>query len=208
MPRDTGSVPVQFVLSVLYRHQPCEMSSLWNCCAGDSRSVLDSRKHLRDVLHEARAQGFVYFELNPHTERWECHLTRERYHEVRDLVRQSTAAGGSESGELQPQRELAHDHDGNETTSRSLMVEEKSRRLAELEEQLRESTVDLKQYQSVEVDYLPFTDLNGRVQFMWWYETSEAAAKAVEASPTTSLLEEGDTAQVEEGRDVKGVPPS
>eukprot|EP00796_Vickermania_ingenoplastis_P011580 gene11580-7976_t len=169
-PRDTGKIPKDFVLSVLYRHQPCKLSELWSHCLLDARIVLDSRRHLREVLHQMRLEGFVTFEKNIHNAaEWECHLTRERYEEVRQLVLSSDAKSSEESV---PPREP--EEDGAEASQEATDVADKLERLKALEKRLAETTKKLQNFQRVEIDYLPYTDLNGKVNFMWWYETMEA----------------------------------
>lgn len=170
IPRDTGKIPKEFVLSVLYRHQPCEVSELWSFCARDPRIVLDSKKHLRDVLQEMRSEGYITFEKNTHSHQWECHLTRERHKEVRELVLNSTCSIG-ESSEYPAQADLLKEEE------EELSTEKKAHRLRELEKKLEKSTRALHQFQNIESDYLPYTDLNGKVNFMWWYETVDVSDK-------------------------------
>lgn len=192
LPRDCGNIPRNFVLSVLYRHQPCEVSSLWEHCVHDPNIVLDSKHHLRSVLHQARAEGFISFEMDSVTQRWVCHLTRERFEEVRAIV----AAKASATETITNLR----GHAATETAALSLRFQDmnnemKMSHLRQLSEQVGTTTEHLRKFQRTEIDYLPYTDLNGKVNFMWWYETvdvspSDDAAKALEDSqiPTQPLL--------------------
>ncbi|KAG5497771.1 hypothetical protein GH5_02561 [Leishmania sp. Ghana 2012 LV757] len=182
MPRDTGKIPRDFVLSVLYRNQPCEVSSLWEHCMSDPQIVLDSKRHLREVLQQARAEGFISFEKDAVTDRWVCHLTRERFEEVRALVGARVETLDTYSG--------LRGASATETSAysegfREMNEDAKHEHLRLLSEQVADTTAHLRKFQRMEMDYLPYTDLNGKVNFMWWYEMSDArdAAALPEAAP-------------------------
>ncbi|CCW67924.1 unnamed protein product [Phytomonas sp. Hart1] len=199
LPRDTGAIPKAFVLSVLYRHQPCEVGALWGHCVEDPQIVLDSKLHLREVLQQARSEGFISFEMDPITHHWLCHLTRERYEEVRSLV--VTRNSGIEQGLKQ---RPAADETANLSRGFEAMDQEtKKRHLERLTEQIAEVATHLRHFQRTEIDYLPYTDLNGKVNFMWWYETvdtktalppsNDAMDKHLEesyANPTTRYIQD------------------
>lgn len=173
IPRDTGKIPKDFVLSMLYRHQPCVVSCLWSFCVSDPRIVLDGKKHLREVLQQLRAEGYVTFEKNFHTREWEAHLTRERYDDVRSIVKSALFAAEQreEKKLLSPSKSSLNTELINPSVE-ALNASEKEDHLAKLEKQLALTTKKLSQHQFVEMDYVPYTDLNGKVKFMWWYETS------------------------------------
>lgn len=175
MPRDTGKIARDFLLSVLYRHQPCEVSTLWEHCMADPQIVLDSKKHLRDVLQQARSEGFVSFEQEPVSRRWVCHLARERYEEVRSIVSAKMEATEQYSG----MRGAAATETADFSAAFQDMNEETKREhLKVLTEQVSETSQHLRKFQKTEIDYLPYTDLNGKVNFMWWYETVDAKENA------------------------------
>lgn len=188
IPRDTGKIPRDFVLSVLYRHQPCNVHELWDLCAMDPKMVLDSKRHLRLVLQQIRAEGFLVFEKNLETQHWECHLTRERYQEVRLLVVDS--AGTKMEGEELEDAGAFPEEELREKIS-SMSLKEKEEYLHSLEKRLAETTAELRKYQQVTADYLPYTDLNGKVHFMWWYEVEDANGKTAlpHADSVTSSIE-------------------
>ncbi|CCW61781.1 unnamed protein product [Phytomonas sp. EM1] len=182
MPRDTGKIPRDFVLSVLYRHQPCEVSALWEYCTDDPQIVLDSKRHLRDVLQQARNEGFISFEMDPVTHRWLCHLTRERYEEVRRLV-----GARNEAIEQNLKLKPSTEETANLCMSFQEMDQETKRKhLDLLTEQVAEVAAHLRRFQRTEIDYLPYTDLNGKVNFMWWYETVDTKAALPPSNEDTS----------------------
>lgn len=170
IPRDTGKIPRDFLLSVLYRNQPCEVASLWEYCMADPQMVLDSKRHLRDVLQQARAECFVTFEKDAVSNRWVCHLTRERFEEVRSIVGAKTESQAVYSG---LRGASATETSAYSESFRAMNEEAKQEHLRQLNEQVAETTQQLRKFQRTELDYLPYTDLNGKVNFMWWYETSD-----------------------------------
>lgn len=177
MPRDTGKIPRDFVLSVLYRHQPCEVSQLWEHCTADPQIVLDSKRHLRDVLQQARGEGYITFEQDEATHTWHCALTRERFEDVRGIVGAKAEVNEQHSG----LRGVA----ATGTTEYSMRFQEmndgaKREHVRRLAEEVKNTTRHLKKFQRTEVDYLPYTDLNGKVNFMWWYETTDVVGKLPE----------------------------
>lgn len=187
IPRDTGKIPRDFVLSVLYRHQPCEVSALWNYCSSDPRVVLDSKKHLRDVLQQMRSEGFINFEKNLNSQVWECYLTREKYEYVRNLVRSNSSLHATADAENSIAGTLTNEMSQTDNITLTPKSEEEhpttpivdlQGKMLQLEHELAETTKQLSKYQHVEADYLPYTDLNGKVNFMWWYETTDCATES------------------------------
>ncbi|RNF00923.1 hypothetical protein TraAM80_07313 [Trypanosoma rangeli] len=183
IPRDVGKIPRNFVLSVLYRHQPCEVGGLWEYCTNDPEVVLDSKRHLREVLQQAREEGFVTFERDPVSNEWLCFLTRERFEEVRQIAGAKAEVSEVHSGlrgfsAAETSSYTERFKEMNETAK-----EEHARRL---EEEVTATTRHLRSFQRREVDYLPYTDLNGKVNFMWWYETRDVLQKGGNALPDSS----------------------
>ncbi|AIO00243.1 hypothetical protein LPMP_300070 [Leishmania panamensis] len=175
MPRDTGKIPRDFLLSVLYRNQPCEVASLWEHCMNDPQIVLDSKRHLREVLQQARTEGFVSFEKDAVTDRWVCHLTRERFEEVRALVGARAETQDLYSG---LRGASATETSAYSESFRKMNEDTKREHLRLLSEQVADTTAHLRKFQRMEMDYLPYTDLNGKVNFMWWYEMSDTRGAA------------------------------
>ncbi|ORC91087.1 uncharacterized protein TM35_000075110 [Trypanosoma theileri] len=197
LPRDVGKIPRDFVLSVLYRHQPCEVSSLWEYCTNDPSIVLDSKKHLRDVLKQAREEGFITFERDSVSSEWLCYITRERYEEVRRIAAAKTEATDVYSA--------LRGSSATETSSYAERFREmndvaKEEHVRRLEEEVAATTKHLRSFQRKEIDYLPYTDLNGKVNFMWWYETRDVQPKGADVLPGSSdefIGGANDTAQLE-----------
>lgn len=194
MPRDTGKIPRDFLLTVLYRHQPCEIDKLWDLCSADPRCVLDSKRHLRAVLKQAREEGFLTLEKAPTGASsnttgsgaavgdWHCILTRDRYREVQQMVGKVAdssavaAASGLRGGNITETSDSM-------SAFRELNDEAKREHKAMLEKHVAETTEMLRKFQRTEIDYLPYTDLNGKVQFMWWYEARDRTNKAADTLP-------------------------
>lgn len=192
MPRDTGRVPRDFVLGIIYKSQPVNVADLWDLCASDTSCVLDSKRHLRAVLKQSREEGFLSFEKDPATDAWTCTLTRERFEEVRQQVvgqaaNQTPAQAGLRGRAAEKTAELS-------TAFESMDREAKLDHLAKLREALKETTSRVERFQRTEVDYLPYTTLNGKVDFMWWYETKDVSTSRDEAldGPAAALPVGGD----------------
>lgn len=174
MPRDTGRIPRNYVLGVLYRNQPADVQSLWEHCCADPATVLDSKRHLREVLKQARSEGFIHFERAGGSDEgeWMCLITRERYEEVKGMVSMEPSAaleGGVMKGEA------ANDTEAYAKEFSTMNRDEKEIHLSKLREQVGLTSGKLREHTRTEVDYLPYTDLNGKVNFMWWYETKSGA---------------------------------
>lgn len=175
LPRDVGTIPRNFVLNVLYQHQPCEVEKIWEMVCEDSTTVLDSRKHLRAVLKQCREEGFIYFDRDAVTDGWICHLTRERFEEVKEIAK--TTAQNATPASINVLRGSAV----SETTAsgeafQNLTLEEQDQHLKQLEEAVAATNESVRYLQRTEVEYLPYTDLNGKVNFMWWYDVRDASS--------------------------------
>jgi hypothetical protein len=172
LPRDTGKVPRNFVLKMLYFEQPCPVDSLWQSCVQDAECVLDSRRHLRDVLKQCRDENFVTFEKDA-AAGWVCHLTRERFEEVRSMVNMlpdavATPASAGMRGDAAERTAASGD------TFRELSTADKAQHLAMLRAQTDAANKMLAEFQRVEIEYVPYTDINGKVRFQWFYDTAGA----------------------------------
>ena len=181
LPRDTGRIPRDFVLTVVYKAQPVNVAELWGLCTCESGCVLDSKRHLRDVLKQAREEGFLVFERDEATDAWSCSLTRERFEEVRSMVTedaatQTAAHAGLRGKSADKTTELA-------AAFQHMDRSEKLDHVDKLREALRDSNAQVEQFQRTEAEYLPYTTLNGKVDFMWWYESRDVSASAAGGGP-------------------------
>lgn len=185
MPRDIGRIPRDFVLSVVYQNQPCEVDKLWDMCSTDPRCVLDSKRHLRAVLKQAREEGWITFEKSQDVaaseSQWTCVLTRERFSEVKQIISGHVEASATSGVGLRGAN-LAETTEALQAF-KEMNEDAKATHLRLLKEQVKLTTERLRRFQRTEVDYLPYTDLNGKVQFMWWYETRDQTAPASETLP-------------------------
>jgi hypothetical protein len=191
MPRDTGKIPRDFVLKMLYQQQPCELDALWGHCTSDGNCVLDSKRHLRDVLKQCRDESFIFFEKDKVTDAWVCSLTRERYENVRTMVhslnaeQQTPLDAGLRGAAAEETTAFAGEYESMDEGA-------KKEHVTQLRRALEQSSSAVQQFQRSEVDYLPYTDLNGKVKFMWWYDVKDVAndtAAAQVAGQGTGQLE-------------------
>lgn len=182
-PRDVGRIPRDFVLQVLYQHQPVEVDQLWDRCLSNSGCVLDSKRHLRLVLKQCRDEGWIAFEKDPITDTWLCQLTRERFEEVRQA---SISKADRQMNTTTLKGQAAQKTAENADKFQALTSEQRDAHLAKLREQLRATSPELQKFERTEVDYLPYTDLNGKVTFMWWYESREVRGTRQVPAPTVA----------------------
>ena len=178
IPRDTGTIPRDFLLNLMYMHQPLEVDKLWELAIMDSNCMLDSKRHVRAVLKQCREEGFCYFERDSVSDAWMVMLTRERFEEVKGLARASAEANATPhnvsvlkgSAVAETQRfadEFTHAFEGN--------TKAKEDHLVALSEAVEKSNAKVRNYTRTEIDYLPYTDVNGKVGFMWWYDVRDVA---------------------------------
>jgi hypothetical protein len=189
IPRDIGRVPRDFVLSVVYKAQPVNVGELWDLCTGEAGCVLDSKRHLREVLKQAREEGFLVFEKDVGANTWVCSLARERFEEVRTIV--ITDSANQTAAQAGLRGRAAERTTESSTAFEAMDATDKVTHVAQLRDALRASNQRVERFQRTEVDYLPFTTLNGKVDFMWWYESrdvsAEAAANAAAAAVAAAL---------------------
>ena len=186
LPRDSGRVPRDFLLSVVYKAQPVNVADLWELCTTEAGCVLDSKRHLREVLKAAREEGWVLFEKDESTQSWTCSLTRERFEEVRHMVNEDAATQTAAHAGL---RGKAADRTTEISTAFEHMSEaEQGEHLRKLREALKASNAMVEKFQRTEVDYLPYTSLNGRVEFMWWYESRDVSNQAAAGASDAQAL--------------------
>lgn len=176
LPRDTGKIPRDFVLTVIYKMQPVNVADLWDLCTCEAGCVLDSKRHLRAVLKQAREEGWLLFEKDAAADAWICSLTRERFEEVRSMAQQDAATQTAAHAGLRGQ--AAEQTTENSSAFEHMTVDEKRQHLAQLQTALRSSNERVERFQRTEVDYLPYTTLHGKVDFMWWYESKDVSNTA------------------------------
>lgn len=210
--RDTGKVPRNFVLKILYFQQPCAVEQLWRLCTQDSECVLDSKRHLREVLKQCRDEGFVTFSkettssseasagaavaggsaggaVGAATTSWTCTLTRERFEEVRAMVNMlPDSAGSAMSAGMRG--DAASGTSDSAEVFRGLDDAEKVKHLEQLRAQTEAANQLLSAFQRIEIDYLPYTDLHGKVNTMYWYDSVDQAPKLADKEGKDEKLKE------------------
>lgn len=87
IPRDLGEIPRNYVLKLVFFHQPIRLVDLWEVCKQHDDVPLDSAKHLRLVLKIAKLQKYVYAEKNQTNNLYYYYIHQSRVHEVQEMVR-------------------------------------------------------------------------------------------------------------------------
>jgi len=213
VPRDTGKVPRNFVLKMLYFEQPVAVDGLWRRCTQDPECVLESRRHLREVLKQCRDENWITFDKsfdtttssasnninntsssenaentnasssssshNNQQQQWMCFLTRERFEEVRSMVNMLPDAAGSPMS-AGMRGDAADETADSAEVFRNLTESDKIQHLEMLRTQTEAASKLLNEFQRVELDFVPYTDMNGKVKQMWFYETTDISTKPKE----------------------------
>lgn len=115
VPRDLGELPRNYVVKLLFFHQPVRLLDLWEICKQHDDVPLDSARHLRLVMKIAKVQKWVYAEKNQSNNMYYFYVHQSRTHEVQQMVRQDeiakrereAAAAAAEVRKAEAQRERA-----------------------------------------------------------------------------------------------------
>ncbi|EPY23035.1 hypothetical protein STCU_01078 [Strigomonas culicis] len=87
IPRDLGEIPRNYVVKLLFFHQPIRLTDLWEICKAEDDVPLDSAKHLRLVLKIARLQKWIYTEKNQTNNLYYYYIHQSRTNEIQKMVR-------------------------------------------------------------------------------------------------------------------------
>ncbi|CCW59835.1 unnamed protein product [Phytomonas sp. EM1] len=132
IPRDLGDLPRNYVLKLLYFHQPIRLIDFWEVCKQQDDVPLDSAKHLRLVLKIAKLQKWVYAEKNQTNNLYYYYIHQSRMHEVKDMIhadeiiRKRKEAEEAEAAVRRAQEDLneaAKRMDDNIVTMQNLLVQ-------------------------------------------------------------------------------------
>ena len=179
LPRGTSGKPMNFVLSVLFYNQPCKLENLWSKCLEVPGIPLDSRRHLRQVTHQARMEGWIHFEKKEDTH-WYVYFNPDRYEEVKYLV-QSWRSDWLDKISGNPGQSTAFE--SIQTVAKSDETNKKSH-MDHVRKALVDANKRLGDFERTTIDYLPYTDPNGKVNFMWWYEMAVGGKNSREVTET------------------------
>ncbi|RNF25600.1 uncharacterized protein Tco025E_02096 [Trypanosoma conorhini] len=167
IPRDLGEIPRNYVLKLLFFHQPIRLVDLWSVCKEHDDVPLDSAKHLRLVLKIAKLQRWVYAEKNQTNNLFYYYIHQSRVREVQEMVRADEVRKKEEES-LQA------------VEAENLRREENERRRTALDEKilvlqnlLVSNVAQIQQFDPAFVQAKPYVTEAGAVNVAWGWHGSE-----------------------------------
>lgn len=159
-----------------------------------------------------------YKRSNETVEKWCCVLTRERYadcQEIASMSQQNTESNAS-AEDLGLQGDAAVSTDSSRQEAMDTLSSSggagfssaKHHHVQQLLKAISMTKTPLRKYERYTIDYLPYTDANGRVSTMWWYETEEKKDAEMMLEPSSSSSSgdpnKGVTGQNEKAEKIEG----
>jgi len=160
---------MEFVLAILYYNQPVQIKNLWDLCRSIPLVPLDSRRHLRQVIHQARLEGWIHFEKTDRI--WMAYPTRERYNELKTTVCEWREKWLKQQGSKNYNKNMPCG-DTLLSFANRLPASDTDVHYDRIGEQLNRIKPMLNKHEHTKIAYLPYTDPNGKVNFMWWYDSA------------------------------------
>lgn len=168
IPRDLGELPRNFVVKLLFFHQPLRLLDLWEVCKLRDDIPLDSAKHLRLVLKVAKMQRWVYAEKNQTNNLYYYYIHQSRSHEVQAMVRQD---------ELEKRSREAAEEAAAEATREAQKSQDEGRiddSIAALQNMLVRNIGQIQAFDPTYVAAKPYVTESGAVNCAWhWHEATQ-----------------------------------
>ncbi|ORC89017.1 uncharacterized protein TM35_000142280 [Trypanosoma theileri] len=166
IPRDLGEIPRNYVLKLLFFHQPVRLVDLWAVCKEHDDVPLDSAKHLRLVLKIAKLQRWVYAEKNQTNNLYYYYIHQSRVKEVQEMVR---------AEEVRKKEQESVEYMEAEKQRR----EEQERRMAARDEKIQalqatliSNVAQIQQFDPSYVREKPYVTESGALNVAWTWEGS------------------------------------
>ncbi|KAG5479993.1 hypothetical protein LSCM1_06412 [Leishmania martiniquensis] len=170
VPRDLGELPRNYVVKLLFFHQPIRLLDLWELCKQHDDVPLDSARHLRLVLRIAKLQKWVYAEKNQSNNLYYYYVHRGRTHEVQQMVRQAEVAKRAQEAEAKTQA-VRMDEERQAREAQSL-----DDRIVALQNTLVSNMSRIRAFDPAHVDAKPYVTESGAVNCAWHWEGAAHAA--------------------------------
>ncbi|ESS70202.1 hypothetical protein TCDM_01001 [Trypanosoma cruzi Dm28c] len=168
IPRDLGEIPRNYVIKLLFFHQPIRLVDLWSVCKEHDDVPLDSAKHLRLVLKIAKLQRWVYAEKNQTNNLYYYYIHQSRVREVQEMVRaDEVRKKEKESLEAVEAEKLRREEDEN----RRMALDDK---ILALQSILISNVAQIQQFDPAFVQAKPYVTEGGAVNVAWgWHGTED-----------------------------------
>ncbi|RNF05677.1 hypothetical protein TraAM80_04398 [Trypanosoma rangeli] len=169
IPRDLGELPRNYVLKLLFFHQPIRLVDLWSVCKEHDDVPLDSAKHLRLVLKIAKLQRWVYAEKNQTNNLFYYYIHQSRVQEVQDMVRADEVhKKEKESLETVEAEKLRRE----ENERRRTVLDEK---IMALQNILVSNVAQIQQFDPAFLHAKPYLTKDGAVDLAWGWRGNESS---------------------------------
>lgn len=173
IPRDLGELPRNYIVKLLFFHQPIRLLDLWEVCKQHDDVPIDSARHLRLLLKIAKLQKWVYAEKNQSNNLFYYYLHQSRTHEVQQMVRQDEVA--KRAREAAAETEAMRSAEAQQARDAQSLDD----RIVALQNTLVSNMGHIRAFDPAYVDAKPYVMESGAVNCAWhWDGASEAAAAA------------------------------
>ncbi|KAK7202166.1 hypothetical protein NESM_000286200 [Novymonas esmeraldas] len=164
IPRDLGELPRNYVVKLLFFHQPILLLDLWEVCKQHDDVPLDSARHLRLVLKIAKQQRWVYAEKNQTNNLYYYYIHQSRTHEVQQMVRHDEVEKRSQEAQAQAEAAQA------EEERRARAAQSLDDRIAALQNTLVSNVTRLREIDPSYTDGKPYMTDSGAVNCAWHWD--------------------------------------
>ncbi|CAD2215248.1 hypothetical protein AGDE_03336 [Angomonas deanei] len=161
IPRDLGELPRNFLIKLLFFHQPIRLLDLWEVCKQQEDVPLDSAKHLRLVLKVARLQKWVYTEKNQTNNMYYYYVHQSRTHEVQKMVR------ADEVARKEQENRAAEEAEGLQSQAEAEQQSSLDSRIQAMQNILAHNIGSIRDYDPQYVEEKPYVTESGAVNFTW-----------------------------------------
>jgi hypothetical protein len=178
VPRDLGELPRNYVVKLLFFHQPIRLLDLWEICKQHDDVPLDSARHLRLVMKIAKLQKWVYAEKNQSNNLYYFYVHQSRTHEVQQMVRHDEIVKRERDAQAAAE-ELRKQEAHREQAAQSL-----DDRIVAMQNTLVSNMGHIRAFDPAFVDAKPYVMESGAVNCAWHWDgvRSSASERAPKAS--------------------------
>ncbi|GET88132.1 hypothetical protein, conserved [Leishmania tarentolae] len=173
VPRDLGELPRNYVVKLLFFHQPIRLLDLWELCKQHDDVPLDSARHLRLVLKIAKLQKWVYAEKNQTDNLYYYYVDQSRTHEVQQMVRHDEVVKRAQETRKKAQA-MQREEERQAREAQSL-----DDRIIALQNTLVSNVGHIRAVDPAYVEAKPYVMASGAVNCAWhWEEAANTAAQS------------------------------
>lgn len=164
IPRDLGELPRNYLVKLLFFHQPIRLLDFWEVCKQHDDVPFDSARHMRQVMKIAKLQKWIYAEKNQTNNLYYFYVHQSRTHEVQQMVRQDEIRKrereAQEAAEALQRAEAQRERDAQNLDDR----------IVALQNTLVSNMGHIRAFDPAYVDGKPYVMDSGAVNCAWHWE--------------------------------------